>query len=303
MPLPPLREPASARHRLVGWLGAVPVAIGLFVSLLLINVLQTSSLLLLPFSRSAFRRVNRWCANTWWGACVLTSKLQWGFRLQVSGDPVPMRENAIVVANHQQMPDIVMLMAYARTRDRLGDLKWFVKYPIKFVPGIGWGMVFLDCLFVRRSWSDDRASIEATFGRIVGDKVPLWLISFVEGTRLRPHKLEAARQFAASRDMTPPEHVLIPRTKGFAATVAGLRGHVEAIYDVTIGYVDGVPTLWQYIKGYVRVTHLHVRRFPIAEVPTDDDEISAWLLARFRDKDALLTGFYNTGQFEETPAA
>ena len=184
-----------------------------------------------------------------------------------------------------------------RLRQRLGDLKWFVKHAIKYVPGIGWGMVFLDCLFVRRSWSDDRASIEATFSRIVDDKVAIWLVSFVEGTRLRSHKLAAAQQFALARDLPQPAHVLIPRTKGFAATVTGLRGHVDAIYDVTVGYVDGVPTLWQYTKGYVRVAHLHVRRFPMDEVPAQQQALSDWLVVRFREKDALLEDFYQQGHF------
>ncbi len=163
-------------------------------------------------------------------------------------------------------------------------------------------MVFLDCLFVRRNWSDDRASIEATFDRIISDKVPLWLISFVEGTRIRPHKVEAARAFAEKRGMPPPEHVLIPRTKGFAATVTGLRSHVDAIYDLTLGYVDGVPTLWQYIKGFVPVAHIHVRRIAIADIPVAEDELGDWLLNRFQEKDALMKGFYANGRFEELSA-
>ena len=90
----------------------------------------------------------------------------YGYQLEITGDPVPMRESAIIISNHQQMPDIVLLMTFALSKGRLGDLKFFVKYAIKFVPGIGWGMVFLDCLFVRRNWSADRASIEAAFGPI-----------------------------------------------------------------------------------------------------------------------------------------
>ena len=129
--------------------------------------------------------------------------------------------------------------------------------------------------------------------------VPLWLITFAEGTRIRPHKLEAARAFAQERGIHPPEHVLIPRTKGFTATVAGLRGHVDAIYDLTMGYVEGVPTLWQYIKGFVPVAHMHVRRFPIADIPVDEEQLSDWLLNRFQEKDALMSDFYARGSFAD----
>ena len=55
--------------------------------------------------------------------------------------------------------------------------------------------------------------------------------------------------------------MLIPRTKGFVASVEGLGDHLNAVYDFTIGYVDGVPSLWQYITGRVKQIHIHVRRF------------------------------------------
>jgi hypothetical protein len=92
--------------------------------------------------------------------------------------------------------------------------------------------------------------------------------------------------------------VLVPRTKGFVASVAGLRRHATAIYDVTIGYERGVPTLWQYIKGFAPRAHLHVRRFPIADLPTDDAGLATWLQQRFQEKDSLLERFYRDGRFE-----
>lgn len=297
MPLPPLAEPQAASDRVLAAATSLPVAGALFGSLIAINAVQTGSLAIRPLSRHTFRRVNRFVADTWWGWCVEATESRHGTRLVVTGDDVPMRENAIVVANHQEMPDITVLMAYARTRGRLGDLKWFVKDPIKYVPGIGWGMLFLDCLFVKRDWSDDRASIEATFERITRDKVPLWLVSFVEGTRIQPEKLAASQRFARERGLNVPQHTLVPRTKGFAATVTGLRHHVDAIYDFTIGYVDGVPTLWQFVKGYVKRIHLHVRRYPMAEIPETPEGMARWLQDRFVEKDALLAHYYEHGVF------
>ena len=203
----------------------------------------------------------------------------------------------IVLSNHQDMPDITFLMAFARSKGRLGDLKFFVKQPIKYVPGVGWGMVFLDCLFVKRNWTADRDSVERTFARLNGDKVPVWLVSFVEGTRITPVKLAASREYARSNGLTPPEHTLVPRSKGFVASVQGLRDSLDAVYDVTIGYPDGVPDLWQYARGFAKVAHLHVRRYAIAELPESPQELAAWLHDRFREKDRLLAGFYSDGAF------
>ncbi len=297
MPLPPLRDPESLRRRIGGLLLALPVSAFLCVTLLLCNFAQTASLVLRPFSGRAFRAVNRCLANAWWGLCVTSGSRLYKVQLVVTGDEVPPRENAVVVANHQQMPDVLVLMALARSKHRLGDLKWFVKKVIKYVPGVGWGMTFLDCLFVERNWAADQASTTSTFARLLDHRVPLWLVSFVEGTRLTPKKLTRAVAYANQRGLVPPRHVLVPRTKGFVASVAGLRAHLDAVYDVTIGYVGGVPTLWQYVRGFMRTAHLHVRRYPVALLPTDDEALARWLLERFRDKDALLERYYRTGAF------
>ena len=299
MPQSPLQDPPGL-WRVLGVLRAIPIALVLFSALIVFNLLQTSSLLLLPFSRRAFRALNRWCANTWWGWCVGTAKLLYGTRIDVSGDELPMREHVILLSNHQQMSDITFLFFLGRSKDRLGDLKWFVKDIIKYVPGVGWGMLFLDCIFVKRNWTADRTSIEQTFSRINQGHVPLWLMNFPEGTRISPRKLERSNDFASKKGLAPLKHLLIPRTRGFTASVEGLRGHLHAVYDVTIGYAEGVPSLWQYIKGYAKVAHMHVRRFTIEELPEAEDALAHWLQERWQEKDRLLEHFYTHGEF---PAA
>ena len=95
-------------------------------------------------------------------------------RIVFTGSRLPMKENCIVISNHQQITDIPVLMALAWRKGRLGDLKWFVKDIIKYIPGPGWGMQFLGCVFVKRSWADDRASIEETFRHIKVNKLNTW---------------------------------------------------------------------------------------------------------------------------------
>ncbi len=298
MPLDQLPREKGPRH---WWRTAttVPLAIVLFVTLLLFNALQVLSLLVLPLSRPLFRRINRELADTWWGWCVQAAEHLRGTRLVISGDRVPPAENGIVVSNHQQMPDIVAVMIFSHMKRRLGDLKFFVKKELQWVPGMGWGMTFLGCVFVSRQWTEDRQRIQRAFAAIVRERLPVWLVTYPEGTRLTRPKLERAKKFAKERGLTPPRHVLVPRTKGFAAAVEALRGHVAAVYDLTIGYEEGVPTLWQLALGRLRRIHLHVRRFPIETLPATRDELSAWLLERFREKDELLEQFYQVGSFQE----
>jgi 1-acyl-sn-glycerol-3-phosphate acyltransferase len=281
----------------------------LFASILVVNVVQTASLVLLPFSRPAFRAVNRSCAAFWWGLCVWSGAQAYGTRLVLTGDPVPRGENAILVANHQQMSDIFVLMMLAYPVGRLGDLKWFVKDPLKYVPGIGWGMLFLDCLFVKRNWDADRSRIEATFSKFKRDQIPIWLISFVEGTRAKPEKIARSQDYARTRGLPELKNVLLPRSKGFAASVQGLRGHLDAVYDITIGFPPRAgqssrpPSLWDIASGRAREFHVHFKRYPSRELPSELSEdlsgeaLSRWLVERFQEKDALMARFKSEGKF------
>ena len=303
MPLPPLNDDASALRRMGRNLRVLPFVVAGFVSLVAINAIQTASLVIKPFSPLTFRHINRWCANTWWGWCVVFAEKVNGTEIIISGEDLPTDENALVVSNHQQMPDITTIMALARSKGRLGDLKFFVKHAIKWVPGVGWGMQFLNCPFLKRDWSADRAKINATFDTLVCERIPMWLVSFVEGTRGTEKKIRISAEWAVGRGLEATRHIQIPRTKGFVATIQGLGDHLHAVYDVTIGYVDGVPSLWQYINGRVKQIHIHVRRFPIDELPKIEAELKQWLMDRFYEKDALLEGYYKTGAFpaEELP--
>ena len=295
MALGPLAPP-SPLPRLAGLVRALPWGLFLAITIGVINGLQTLSLAALVVSRSTFRRFNRWLADTWWGWCVVASRRAHGFELTVTGDDLPMRENALVIVNHQSMSDVPMLMHLASRKDRLGDLKFFVKDALKWVPGIGWGMWFLDCIFVKRDWTRDKASVERTFARVVDDRVPIWLVSFSEGTRMTPAKLDAANAFARSRALTETANVLQPRPTGFVASVAGLRQHIDAVYDVTIGYIGGVPTLWQYAVGQAPQARLHVRRHPVQALPHGEEALAGWLRERFREKDQRLAQLYAGGE-------
>jgi 1-acyl-sn-glycerol-3-phosphate acyltransferase len=218
-----------------------------------------------------------------------------GIRPVFTGDAVPEGENAIVIANHQQMPDIIALMSLAWRKKRLGDMKWFVKDVIKYVPGIGWGMLFLDCVFLKREWDRDADRVRATFRKFRESRIPIWLVSFPEGTRIKPAKLERARAFARERGLRVPERVLIPRARGFSSSVLGLAGHVQAVYDITIAYEGQAPTLWEFMNMRGGRVHLHVKRYPVSALPLDHDGLARWIQERFAEKDQRLGRFLESG--------
>jgi 1-acyl-sn-glycerol-3-phosphate acyltransferase len=277
--------------------GALSFAYLIFV----LNPIQMASVVVYPFSKRVFRSINRWCARSIWGLWVIMAERQNRIRVRITGDPIPRRENALLLPNHQSMADVMLVMCFAWRCGRLGDMKFFVKDIVKWFPGFGWGMKFLDCIFVKRDWAKDRQGIHRLFEKYKREDIPIFLVSFLEGTRRTDEKHEHARRFAMERGIYCPEHTLIPRTKGFVATMLGLREHLDAVYDLTIGYPDGVPSLVNCFEAKVKRVEVHVRRYAVDSLPTDEAELERWVYDRFRDKDALLARLPQEEQFPGDP--
>ena len=90
---------------------------------------------------------------------------------------------------------------------------------------------------------------------------------FPEGSRFTKEKHEASKEFCRSRGLQPLKHHLYPRTKGFAYAVKNMHYSknsvskysnitfitvctknilyclVEAVYDVTLGFKKGEPSI------------------------------------------------------------
>ena len=107
-------------------------------------------------------------------------------------------------------------------------------------------------------------------------------------------KLERSRAFARKQNLPPLTHVMLPRTKGFEASLEGLGNLNQAVYVATIAYEVPAPSLPGLFFRVERV-HVHTRRF--TEWPKTKEEQAAWIIERFREKDELLAGFKKTGAF------
>lgn len=283
--------------RILRFVPSLVFFIGLLLLLVPLNLVQILSLVFWPISGRLFRAINRRvCATFFNGLNILMENFA-GVEAVISGDALPYRENAFVIANHQAMADIPSIICLARRAGRAGDLKWFVKDPIKYVPGIGWGMLFLDCIYVKRNWMADKERVNKTFASLRDHRTPFWLVSFLEGTRITPAKLARSQNFGERAGMPKLTHVMLPRTKGFEATMEGLGAHKQAVYDITIGYEGRPPTLRALLLGGVKRIHLHARRYPVAELPKEGAARADWALARWVEKDALLAKFYRDGSF------
>jgi hypothetical protein len=62
------------------------------------------------------------------------------------------------------------------------------------------------------------------------------LVLFAEGTRFTPAKHAASIAFAEKSGLPPLKNLLLPRTKGFLATLQQIRGKFPAIYCATLAF-------------------------------------------------------------------
>ena len=131
--------------------------------------------------------------------------------------------------------------------------------------------------------------------------LPEGLISYSEATRYTTAKRLEAEAWCRTSNRRMPQHTLYPRTKGFIASVQILRNapHVSAVYDCTVAYAKDNGNLFQAPPNFaqsIMVPNLHkewrffvhVKRYPIEELPRTDDEIARWLEDRWVEKGELL---------------
>ncbi|KAI8084652.1 uncharacterized protein BX664DRAFT_337491 [Halteromyces radiatus] len=194
-----------------------------------------------------------------------------------------------------------MIHSMAIRRNMLNNCKYFVKDSIKWLPFFGWGMWLAGFMFVRRNWLQDQNKINKTFARFKELQTPAWIINYVEGSRFTPEKSLQCQAFARERGYTPTENVLLPRTKGFTTCVNEFRhSHIKYIYDFTIAYRHAVKQAqFNEAPDMIRVHvdtlspeyqfHVHVKRYAIKDLPTDEEGIANWLRQRWVEKDRFLT--------------
>ena len=95
------------------------------------------------------------------------------------------------------------------------------------------------------------------------------------------------------------EHCLLPRSKGFIATMIGLRdSDVHVLYDITVVYyhkrrgANAIPSFYDIFTGNQDdyAIHVHVERLPFELFPESEDGLKSWIFERFQYKNNLVGG-------------
>ena len=184
--------------------------------------------------------------------------------------------------------------------------------------------MFYGFIFLARNWTKDKPRITHRLqklksrhsGPLSGPESldPMWLLIFPEGTNLSANGRASSKKWAEKQALPDMTHQLLPRTTGLQFCLNELRGTVEWVYDCTIAY-EGIPRgeygqdifgLWSiYFQGRApKSVNMYWRRFRVADIPIDDAKaFEKWLLARWKEKDALIEGFMQRGRFPPNPPA
>ncbi|XP_071691780.1 probable 1-acyl-sn-glycerol-3-phosphate acyltransferase 5 [Rutidosis leptorrhynchoides] len=215
-----------------------------------------------------------------------------------SGENVPAKERVLIIANHRTEVDWMYLWDLALRKERLGYIKYVLKSSLMKLPVFGWAFHILEFISVERRWDLDESPMRMMLSSFKNQQDPLWLAVFPEGTDFTEQKCIRSQKYAVEHGLPVLHHVLLPKTKGFVASLEELRGCLDAVYDITIGYKNRCPTFLDNAFGVApSEVHIHVQRIAVNDIPESEKMIGSWLIDRFSKKDKLLSDFNSCGCF------
>ncbi|XP_061914330.1 1-acyl-sn-glycerol-3-phosphate acyltransferase delta isoform X2 [Entelurus aequoreus] len=272
------------------------------VSGLIVNLLQLCTLPLWPLSKQLARKVN--CRLAYCIYSQMVAALEWwsGTECTLYTDPKSFslygKENAIVVLNHSFEIDFLCGWTFCERFGVLGSSKVLAKKELAYVPIIGWMWYFMEIVFCKRKWEDDRKTVAQSLQNLRDYPEKYWFLLYCEGTRFTPKKHQNSMQVAESKGLPKLKYHLLPRTKGFWITVQNLRGTVAAVYDSTLNFRNNeTPTLRDILSGKKYHADLYVRRIPLELIPEDESECADWLHKLYQEKDSFQELYMQTGLY------
>ncbi|XP_033368532.1 1-acyl-sn-glycerol-3-phosphate acyltransferase delta isoform X4 [Parus major] len=197
------------------------------VSGLIINFIQLFTLILWPINKQLFRRIN--CRLAYCISSQMVMLLEWwsGTDCTLYTDPESYhkygKENAIVILNHNFEIDFLCGWNFCERFGVLGSSKVLAKKELSYMPIIGWMWYFLEIVFCKRKWEEDRKTVVQKLLNLRDYPENFWFLIHCEGTRFTEQKHQISMQVAEAKGLPKLKYHLLPRTKGFAVTVQCLR--------------------------------------------------------------------------------
>lgn len=213
------------------------------------------------------------------------------------GDRIDPGRSHLTVINHRSNVDWLLGLAYVARfgYPYPGNAKSVVKASLGKVPIFGNILRFAEFAFLTRSWATDKDKFFkalASMGTYSDTGDPLWFVLYPEGTRFTKEKQQYSEAYAATKQLTPTTHVLFPRYKAFTAIVSALREKFDGVIDATFMFEGEEPAITQTLAGNAStVVHVHVKYYPMKDLPEREEDLEKWLLERWYEKDKRIADF------------
>jgi 1-acyl-sn-glycerol-3-phosphate acyltransferase len=213
-----------------------------------------------------------------------------GLRFEIEGLELAGPGPVLVLIRHASIIDNTLPDAIVGRAHGLG-FRFIIKRELQMLPTIDIGGRWVPTLFVRRASGDTAAELERMRALTVNMSSQDGLLIYPEGTRWTPAKLARANEIIAERqpEVAPLaarlHNVLPPRLGGTLELLESARQADVVIFGhVGLDGFEYVSDIWS--GGLVGTTvRLKFWRFPAAEVPSDRDQLIAWLYDRWQELD------------------
>ncbi|CAO1946210.1 unnamed protein product [Urochloa humidicola] len=281
--------------------GVACVAIILSTAFLLIVYLAPiATFVVRLFSVHHSRKVTSFLFGTWLSLWPFLFEKINKTKVVFSGENVIPKRRVLIFANHRTEVDWMYLWDLALRKGHLGYIKYILKSSLMKLPIFSWAFHIFEFIPVERKWEIDEAIIQNKLSKYKNPRDPIWLAVFPEGTDYTEKKCIKSQEYASEHGLPKLEHVLLPKTKGFICCLQQLRSSLDAVYDVTIAYKHRLPDFLDNVYGVdPSEVHIHIRTVQLSDIPTSEDEITDWMIERFRQKDQLLSDFFMKGHFPD----
>ena len=226
----------------------------------------------------------------WLGSHLAGIRRLFGLRFEVEGLELAGPGPVLVMIRHASIIDNALPDVIVGRTHGLG-FRFIIKRELQMLPTIDIGGRWVPTLFVRRASGDTAAELDRMRALTVNMSSHDGLLIYPEGTRWTTEKLARAKEIIAERqpEIAPLaarlQNLLPPRLGGTVVLLESAR-HADVVIFGHVG-LDGfeyISDIWS--GGLVGTTvRLKFWRFPAAEVPSDRDDLIAWLYDRWQELD------------------
>ncbi|KAK9879772.1 hypothetical protein WA026_006837 [Henosepilachna vigintioctopunctata] len=280
------------------------LAITFFTSGIIINIVQCLLYYTLrSYNKDLFRKINWYLDYSIYSQMVFLGEWWSGSKLFLYVDKEDLKkyygkEHGYLIMNHANEADWLLGWILLERVKVLGNAKAYCKRAIQYMPVLGWAWKFSEYVFLERNFQKDKENIHRQVSELSDYPDPMWLLLYPEGTRFTEEKHKASLEFSRKHNQPELKYHLLPRTKGFIASLPAMRGKVSAIYDCLTVFKEedpNKPSMINLLNGKPVNAHLYIRRIPLEEVPESEEGQDKFIKDLFVIKDKMKEGFLKHG--------